>query len=86
MLRETALEKAKRQKDKKKKKKESEIIYFIRDTAYVLNNKDLLYSTGKESQCFLITYNGKQSELYIKLNHFALLLKLKERCKSAICQ
>ena len=31
-----------------------------------INNKDLLYSTGKYTQCFVITYMGKESEKNIQ--------------------
>ena len=31
----------------------------------LINNKVLLYSTGKYSQYFVITYNGKEIEEYI---------------------
>ena len=54
-----------------------------------ITNKDLLYSTGKSTQYFVITYKGKESEeeyiyyIYIKLNHCAVHLKL-THCKSTI--
>ena len=35
----------------------------IHSTIYkIVNNKDLLYSTGNYIQCLVITYNGKESE------------------------
>ena len=31
-------------------------------TIYKIKTKDLLYSTGNNIQCLVITYNGKESE------------------------
>ena len=52
-----------------------------------------MYSTGNHIQYLVITYNGKESEkvhieniLYIKLNHFAVYLKLTQHCESTILQ
>ena len=61
-------------------------------------NKDLLYSIGNCIQYLVITYNGKEPEkehiyiyiyththdmyVYVKLNHFAIQLKLTEHSKS----
>ena len=50
----------------------------------------LLYSTANYIQNLVITYNGKESErehyththTHIKLNHFAVHLKLTQHCKS----
>ena len=54
----------------------------------MLNNKDLLYSTGNHIQYLIITYNGKEYIffLYIKLNHFAVHLKLTQHCNSRMLQ
>ena len=56
-----------------------------------ITSKDLLYSTGNSTQYSLITYKGKESEkeqiyVYVKLNHFAVHLKLTQHCKSTILQ
>lgn len=40
-----------------------------------------MYSTGKHTQYFVVTYNGKEGK---KLNYFTVLLKLMYHCKSTI--
>ena len=44
-----------------------------------ITNKDLLYSTGNYTQCFVYS-------IYIKLNHFAVNLKVTQHCKPTILQ
>ena len=49
-------------------------------------NKHLLYSTGNSTQCSVMTYMGKESKdewiyVYVKQNHYAVLLKLIEHYK-----
>ena len=60
-----------------------------------INNKDLLYTTEKYIQYFLITCNGKESEkeyiymyiyTHVYMNHVAVHLKLIQHCKSTILQ
>ena len=51
-----------------------------------MNSKGLLYSKGTifNIQYPLIIHNGKESEkncTHIKLNHFAVYLKLTQHCK-----
>ena len=50
-----------------------------------INNKGLLYRTGKYIQCLVITYNGKESEKKYTCN-FAIHLKLTQHCKLTIFQ
>ena len=54
-----------------------------------INNKVLLYRTGNYIQYPVINHNGKESEkeyIYVKLNHFAVYLKLTQHCKLTIFQ
>ena len=56
-----------------------------------MGNKNLLYSTGKFTQFYVITYMGKASEkewiyVYVYLIYFAVCLKLTQLCKSTIFQ
>ena len=40
--------------------------FFLRNLSlYKITKKDLLYNTGDCTQCFVITYKGKESENYI---------------------
>ena len=48
----------------------------IHATIYKINSMDLLYSAGDTTQCLLITYNGKESDIYVCVHHFAVHLKL----------
>ena len=46
-----------------------------------MSNRDLLYTTGKFTQYYVITYAGKESEkewiyVYVQLIDFAVCLKL----------
>ena len=50
-----------------------------------------MYRTGNSTQYSVVTYMGKESEkewiyVYVKLNHFAVHLKLIQHCKSTILQ
>ena len=60
---------------------------------------DLLFSAGKYSKYFAVTYNGKESEkvcvyiyvytyihICIYLDHFAIYLKLAQHCKLTALQ
>ena len=64
----------------------------LTDTHYYtqINSKDLLYSTGKDSQYLVINHNRKEYEkyihIYVKLNHVAVYQKLTQYCKFAILQ
>ena len=52
-----------------------------------INNKDLPYSTGNYIQYPTMNHNGKEYEkeyIYIKLNHFAVHLKLIQHCKTIL--
>ena len=52
-------------------------------------NKHLLYSTGNDTQYFVITYKGKESEnihIYVKLNHVVIQLEVTQYCKSTTLQ
>ena len=56
-----------------------------------MSNKDLLNSTGKSTQYYVVTYMGKESEkewmyVYVQLIHFAVHLKLIPHCKSNTIQ
>ena len=56
-----------------------------------INNKVLLYSTGKYIQYLIINHSGKEHEkeyiyIYIKNNHFAVQRKLIQHCKSTMLQ
>ena len=56
-----------------------------------ITNRDLLYRRGNYMQYFVTTYKGKKSEkeyiyIYVKLNYFAIHLKLTQCGKSTIPQ
>ena len=52
-----------------------------------ITNKDLLYSTGKYTQYFVIPSKGKDSEKRIFIYiHCAVHLKLTQHCKSTLLQ
>ena len=61
-------------------------------TIYKIDKQqDILYGTRNYTQYFAITSMGKESErelryICVKLNHFAVYLKLTQHCKSTILQ
>ena len=60
-------------------------------TFSIMNNKVLLYSTGKYTQHLVINHNGKEYKneyicTYVQLNYFAIQQKLTQHCKPTIRQ
>ena len=54
---------------------------------YKINNKGLLYSTGNYTQCFVITYVGKESKKeYIYITELLCCTHKTQYCKPTILQ
>ena len=59
--------------------------------AILVTNKDLLYCTGNSAHCYVSgwmggEFGGEWIHLYVWLSHFAVHLKLLQRCSSATLQ